>query len=121
MFGLSSFELAMIGLVALIVLGPKRLPKAARTAGMLFRKAQRAWFNVRDEIERELTLDELKAQMREQESQLKQAQASIEQEVRDITHQTMDGLALDAPAQEADDGRAPQVSSDDAPKQEGAA
>lgn len=119
MFGLSSFELAMIGLVALIVLGPKRLPKAARTAGMLFRKAQRAWFDVRDEIERELTLDELKAQMREQESQLKQAQASIEQEVRSLAGETIDGL--DAPAQEAnDEQRVPQVSSDDAPKQEGA-
>lgn len=97
MFGLSSFELAMIALVALLVLGPKRLPKAARTAGMLVRKAQQAWFNVRDEIERELTLEELKTQMRAQEQELKDVQASITKDVRGLVDQTVDGLDVDAP------------------------
>ena len=63
MFDLSLPELVVIALVALLVLGPKRLPQAARTAGALLRRAQRSWSGLRQDIERELAADELKRQL----------------------------------------------------------
>lgn len=63
MFDLSLPELVVIALVALLVLGPRRLPQAARTAGALLRRAQRSWAGLRQEIERELAADELKRQL----------------------------------------------------------
>lgn len=59
MFSLSFPELAMIALVALLVLGPERLPGAARTAGALLRKARNSWNSVKTDIERELAADEI--------------------------------------------------------------
>ncbi|MBS0556521.1 MAG: twin-arginine translocase subunit TatB [Proteobacteria bacterium] len=60
MFDIGTGELALIAVVALLVLGPERLPKAARTAGALLRHARASWQNVRSEIERELAAEELK-------------------------------------------------------------
>ncbi len=60
MFDIGTGEIGLIALIALLVLGPERLPGAARTAGALLRKARQSWNNVRDEIERELAAEELK-------------------------------------------------------------
>jgi sec-independent protein translocase protein TatB len=60
MFDIGTGELGLIAVIALLVLGPERLPGAARTAGALLRKARQSWNNVRDEIERELAAEELK-------------------------------------------------------------
>ena len=60
MFDIGTGELALIAVVALLVLGPERLPKAARPAGALARRARASWQNVRAEIERELAAEELK-------------------------------------------------------------
>jgi sec-independent protein translocase protein TatB len=49
----------------LLVLGPERLPKVARTAGALVRRARASWQNVRDEIERELAAEDLKRSINE--------------------------------------------------------
>jgi sec-independent protein translocase protein TatB len=59
-FDVSLIELAVIALVALLVLGPERLPRAARTVGLYVRKARQSWYSVRADIERELAADELK-------------------------------------------------------------
>ena len=63
MFDVSLVELAVIALVALLVLGPERLPRAARTVGLYVRKARQSWYSVRADIERELAADELKRSM----------------------------------------------------------
>lgn len=60
MFELSFGKMALIAVVALLVLGPERLPGAARTAGALLRRVRNSWQNVRNEIERELAADEVK-------------------------------------------------------------
>ena len=60
MFDIGFSELLVIAVVALIVLGPERLPKAARFAGLWVRRARAQWYSVRDELERELAADELK-------------------------------------------------------------
>ncbi|GGJ95996.1 Sec-independent protein translocase protein TatB [Luteimonas terricola] len=60
MFDLGFTELTMIALVALVVLGPERLPKAARFAGLWVRRARAQWYSVKSELERDLAADELK-------------------------------------------------------------
>ena len=60
MFDLGFGELLLIALVALVVLGPERLPKAARFAGLWVRRARAQWYSVRSELERELAAEELK-------------------------------------------------------------
>jgi len=60
MFDISFAEMLVIGVVALIVLGPERLPRVARTVGHLFGRAQRYMNDVKNDIQREIELDELK-------------------------------------------------------------
>ena len=65
MFDVSFVELMVVGVVALLVLGPERLPGAARTLGSFVRKARGAWNGVRGEFERQMALDEVKRSVRE--------------------------------------------------------
>lgn len=68
MFDVSFSELLLIGVIALIVIGPERLPKVARTIGHLVGRAQRYVNDVKSDIQREMDLDELtnlKGQMEE--------------------------------------------------------
>ena len=60
MFDVGFSELLVIAVVALLVLGPERLPTAARTVGALLRKARQSFDSVKSEVERELHDDELK-------------------------------------------------------------
>lgn len=60
MFDVSFTELMLIGVVALVVIGPERLPKVARTAGHLFGRMQRYVATVKADIEREVNISELK-------------------------------------------------------------
>ena len=66
MFDIGALELIMIGVVALLVVGPERLPKLARTAGLWVGRARRAFASVKDEIDREIKADELKEILRKQ-------------------------------------------------------
>lgn len=65
MFDFSFGEIGLIAVVALVVLGPERLPKVARTAGAIVRRARTSWQSVKDEIERELEAEDLKRSLRE--------------------------------------------------------
>jgi len=60
MFDVGFFELLLIGIVALLVVGPERLPKVARTAGMWLGRGRRFIRNVKDDIDREVKADELR-------------------------------------------------------------
>lgn len=66
MFDIGALELLVISVVALIVVGPERLPKLARTAGLWVGRARRAFSSVKEEIEREIKADELKEILRKQ-------------------------------------------------------
>ncbi len=59
MFGVGFSELLLIGVVALIVIGPERLPKVARTAGLLLGRMQRYVATVKADIAQEIQLEEL--------------------------------------------------------------
>ncbi|WP_440224034.1 Sec-independent protein translocase protein TatB [Dokdonella sp. MW10] len=65
MFELSFGKMALIAVVALLVLGPEKLPGAARTAGALLRRARNAWQGVRSEIERELAAEDVRRTLKE--------------------------------------------------------
>ncbi len=60
MFDISFTEILVIGVVALVVIGPERLPGVARTLGHLFGRAQRYVNDVKTDIQREMELEELK-------------------------------------------------------------
>ena len=70
-------KLALIGAVALIVIGPEKLPKVARTVGHLLGKAQRYVADVKAEVNRSIELDELK----KMKTQFEDAAQSVQQEV----------------------------------------
>lgn len=61
MFDIGLTKLAVIGVVALVVIGPERLPKVARTVGTLLGRAQRYLADVKAEVNREMQIDELRA------------------------------------------------------------
>ncbi|GAB4352611.1 MAG: hypothetical protein Kow006_17280 [Gammaproteobacteria bacterium] len=63
MFDIGFWELSLIFVVALIVLGPERLPRAARTVGLWVGKARQVLSSVKADIDRELKAEELKAMM----------------------------------------------------------
>jgi len=65
MIEISFGKLVLLALIALIVLGPEKLPGAARTAGALLRRVRSGWDNVRAEVERELEIEEIKRAARE--------------------------------------------------------
>ena len=65
MFDIGMGELGLIAVVGLLVLGPERLPRVARTTGILLRKARQSWQSVRADIERELDTEELKRSVRD--------------------------------------------------------
>jgi sec-independent protein translocase protein TatB len=60
MFDVGFFELLLLGVVALLVVGPERLPKLARTAGMWLGRGRRFISSVKDDIDREIKADELR-------------------------------------------------------------
>lgn len=78
MFGIDGWELLIVALVAVVVLGPERLPKAARFAGLWVRRARAQWYSVKSELERELAAEELQRSLRE----TRDAARSIDAEMR---------------------------------------
>jgi len=63
MFGISFSELLLVGLIALLVLGPERLPGAARTAGLWIGRIKRSFNSIKEEVEREIGADEIRRQL----------------------------------------------------------
>ena len=70
MFDIGFSELFVIAIVALLVLGPERLPKAARFVGLWVRRARAQWYSVKSELENELADDELKRSLMQARDQL---------------------------------------------------
>ena len=66
MFDIGFSELVVVGIVALLVIGPERLPKVARTAGLWVGRARRFVSSVKADIDREIAADELKKVLRKQ-------------------------------------------------------
>ncbi len=109
MFDVGFSELLVIGVVALIVIGPERLPKVARTAGHLFGRLQRYVNDVKADISREMEIEELRklrAEFEQTARSVEQSVSEVDQQVRavgdDLTRSLADPAAtLPAPAEGA--------------------
>jgi sec-independent protein translocase protein TatB len=77
MIDLGVSKLALIAVVALVVVGPERLPKVARMAGNLFGRAQRYMADVKSEVNRQMEMEEFKKFREESTSALKEVENSI--------------------------------------------
>jgi len=103
MFDIGFSELVVIGVVALVVIGPERLPKTARTVGHLFGRLQRYVNDVKADINREMELDELrklKSEMqgaaREFEQSVTSAASEVQAGVRNVERELNDAAATPA-------------------------
>lgn len=65
MFEVGFSEMLLIGIVALIVLGPERLPRAARMVGLWVRRMRAYWFSMQAQLEQELAAEDLRKSLRE--------------------------------------------------------
>ncbi|SIT36625.1 Sec-independent protein translocase protein TatB [Paraburkholderia ribeironis] len=82
MLDLGLTKMALIGVVALVVLGPERLPRVARTAGALFGRAQRYINDVKAEVTREIELDELRRMKTEFETAASNVETAVHDNLR---------------------------------------
>lgn len=109
MFDVGFWELVVIGIVALLVLGPERLPVVARTVGLWYGKARHFVGSVKADIDRELKAEELKRIVEQQTrsdglyDMVEEAKASlqdIKSGLQDM-NKPVDMATLDAPVQES--------------------
>ncbi len=93
MFDIGFWELLIISVLALLVIGPERLPEVARKAGLMLGKIRRFVNSVRSDIERELRTDELEKMLNQQNKQIQELKnilnetaATAEKEIRETEH-----------------------------------
>ena len=84
MFDIGFSELVIIGVVALIVIGPEKLPKTARTLGHLFGRLQRYVSDVKADISREMELEELRKLQTQVQSAARDIETSVSAAARDV-------------------------------------
>lgn len=93
MIDLGLSKLALIGVVALVVVGPERLPKVARMAGTLFGRAQRYISDVKAEVGREIELDELRKMQKEMQEAATDVEQTISSNLSDIESEVHEALS----------------------------
>ncbi len=84
MFDIGFSELLLFGVIALIVLGPEKLPQAARTAGQWYAKIRRTVSMLQSEIEAELDLAETRQQMQKELAKIRQTEAEMRREMAEM-------------------------------------
>lgn len=84
MIDLGISKMALIGAVALIVIGPEKLPRVARTVGTLLGKARRYVADVKDEVNRSMDLDELRKMKETVETAARDVQSSVQTTASDF-------------------------------------
>lgn len=102
MFDVGFWELAVIGIVALLIVGPEKLPGLARTAGRWAGRAQRMARELRYELEREVDLKEVERLKREIESN--ELGADIKSAVNDINRGLNQRVSADSPEADGSQG-----------------
>ena len=94
MIDLGVSKLALIAVVALIVVGPERLPKVARVAGNLFGRAQRYMSEVKSEVNRQMEMEEFRKMREESTAVLKVVENSIHSTAQEVTTHLSDQADL---------------------------
>lgn len=131
MFDIAFSELVVVALVALVVVGPERLPKLARTAGQLWGRVQRYVNNVRNDINNDLALEEARKLKSDLQQQVAEIERSVQEKSQALERQAaqiertlhQDGLTLEqhilnaqTKKPEADGSGAPSQPSENRPK-----
>lgn len=88
-------KIALIGVVALVVIGPEKLPRVARMAGTLFGRAQRYISQVKSEVSREMELDELRKMQKEMHDAANEVEQSIAKNLAQTEHELKDAWSGD--------------------------
>jgi sec-independent protein translocase protein TatB len=104
MFDIGFSELMVIGVVALIVIGPEKLPRMARTVGHLAGRLQRYVADVKADINREIELDELRKMRDSMQQAATNFETSVQTEVHKTEtdlHKTVDSVMQEKPASES--------------------
>ncbi|EGF32813.1 Twin-arginine translocation protein TatB [Oxalobacteraceae bacterium IMCC9480] len=84
MIDLGLTKIALIGVVALVVIGPEKLPRVARMAGTLYGRAQRYISQVKSEVSREIELDELRKMHKDVQEAASDVSQSISKSVNEV-------------------------------------
>lgn len=98
MFDVGFSELIVIAIVALVVIGPERLPKVARTAGHLLGRLQRYVNTVKADINREMQLDELRKLQAEMQESARSIEHNVTTEIQSAEQAIQQTANLSAPA-----------------------
>lgn len=93
MIELNFGKLLLLAVIALIVLGPEKLPKAARMAGAMLRRLRLGWESVRSEVERELQLEEIRRNAKAAADRIEALHKTASEEVRAARESTSETVA----------------------------
>lgn len=119
MFEIGFSELVIVAVIALIVLGPERLPRAAQMVGLWVRKARAQWYSMKAELERDLAADELKRSLRDSgraiERDLRATADDARQTFSQVTDATDTNTIKSKPAESESQDASRSDSLDDAP------
>lgn len=116
MFDISFAELFLISVIALLILGPQRLPEVLRTVGLWMGRMRRVYNNVRQEIDREVGMDDIRRQLHNEQitAELKQVEAEAKALKRDISGSVADAIREgEAENNEVKDSPSPKPESDE--------
>lgn len=115
MFDIGFSELLVIAVVALIVIGPERLPKVARTVGHLLGRLQRYVSGVKADINREMQIEDLKKLQQQVADQARDMEKAVNQQMKSVETELNDSIAASiaekpaAPSEQAQAAAAPQL------------
>lgn len=103
MFDIGFAEMLIIGIVALLVIGPERLPGVARKAGTYFARLRRFVSNVRADVEREFRTDELQRMLQQQQDELQSLKDAVNETRKEADLESIENSVKDAAAEVARD------------------
>lgn len=101
MLNIGMTELLAFGIIALLVLGPEKLPQAARFAGKSYAKIKRLISNVQNDIDRELRLSELREQMQQEMQKIQELEAKMQAQMQAFEQQKVTLIEPEPPVQVA--------------------
>jgi len=104
MFDVGFAEVLLLSLVGLLVLGPERLPRVARTLGGLARKARSSWINLKHSIDAELRAEELKEPLKHFENEIKSTVGKAKTSVDSLTKTQTESAGKSSAPDEPGDG-----------------
>lgn len=85
MFDVGFTELLLLAVIGLLVLGPERLPRVARTLGGLSRKARSSWMNLKRSIDAEINAEEIKKPLKKVHDDMRSAMDGVDKQLKDAS------------------------------------